>query len=72
VPISDVAFRKKLQAVRKTAKLTQVQLAQRLGKPQSFVSKYENGERRLDVLELIEVLRALKIDVVKFVKELIY
>lgn len=72
MPISDVAFRKKLQAVRKTAKLTQVQLAQRLGKPQSFVSKYENGERRLDVLELIEVLRALKIDVVKFVKELIY
>lgn len=51
--------------------MTQVQLAERLGKPQSFVSKYENGERRLDVIELIEVLEALKIDPVKFVRSLL-
>lgn len=71
MPISDQAFQKKMRGLRKTAKLTQVQLAAKLRKPQSFVSKYENGERRLDVLELIEVLNALKTDVLKFVKEII-
>ena len=35
--------------------LTQSQVAGRLGRPQSYVSKYESGERRLDVIELIEI-----------------
>jgi hypothetical protein len=34
----------------------------RLGRPQSFVAKVENGERRLDVVEFIEVARAMNVD----------
>ena len=41
--------------------MTQSQLAARLGRPQSFVSKYERGERRLDVVEFLEVADALEI-----------
>jgi transcriptional regulator with XRE-family HTH domain len=47
---------------REKADLTQVEVASRLGKPQSFVSKYESGERRLDVVEFIAVARALRAD----------
>ncbi len=41
--------------------LTQIELAKKLRRPQSFVSKYERGERRLDVVEFIEVAEALKV-----------
>lgn len=41
------------------AALTQTDLAYRLQRPQSFVSKYESGERRLDVIEFIQVCEAL-------------
>lgn len=41
---------------------TQQQLSEALGKPQSFVSKYENGERRLDLIETIELCKALNSD----------
>ncbi len=44
---------------RQSQKLTQAQVATRLQKPQSFVSKYERGERRLDVVEFLEVVKAL-------------
>lgn len=44
-------------------KLTQAELAERLGRPQSFVAKTESGERRLDVIELIDLADALGIDV---------
>ena len=40
-----------------------MQLAARLGVPQSFVSKYESGERRLDVVELGHVAGALEVTV---------
>ena len=43
-------FRLLLIQARKTAGLTQVELAERLRKPQSYVSKFERGERRLDVI----------------------
>ena len=46
----------------KGAGITQQELAKRLKKPQSFVSKYENGERRLDVVEFLEVATALGFD----------
>jgi transcriptional regulator with XRE-family HTH domain len=48
-----------LRELRQEAGLTQVQVAERLGVPQSFVSKYESGERRLDVVELNHVAVAL-------------
>lgn len=51
-----------LRTMRDEAGLTQVQVADRLGEPQSFVSKYESGERRLDVLELAQVAEALDSD----------
>ena len=44
---------------RRQAKLTQQQVADRLGKPQSFVAKHENGERQLDVIEFLHVAEAL-------------
>lgn len=59
-----------LRAVRAEAGLTQVELSTRLKKPQSFVSKYESGERRLDVIELREICRALKISFVKFAERM--
>lgn len=55
-------FRQHMIAARKEAKLTQAKLAQSLNKPQSFVAKYENGERRLDVIEFMQVTRVLGID----------
>jgi len=45
---------------RKAANLTQHQLAKRLRRPQSFVAKYEGGERRVDVVEFIEIVRPSK------------
>ena len=51
-----------LTEARTSAGLTQQELAKRLAKPQSFVSKYERRERRLDVAEVILIARALNID----------
>jgi transcriptional regulator with XRE-family HTH domain len=48
-----------LRELRHEAGLTQVQVAARLDVPQSFISKYESGERRLDVVELRHVAAAL-------------
>jgi transcriptional regulator with XRE-family HTH domain len=47
-----------------------MELASRLGVPQSFVSKYESGERRLDVLELRLVCRAVGVSLQEFVRRL--
>ena len=47
---------------REAADLNQIDVAKRLGKPQSYVSKYESGERRLDVVEFLAGVRALKAD----------
>ncbi len=45
-------FLRRLRKARLDAGLTQADVARRLGKPQSFVSKCESGERRLDVVEV--------------------
>ncbi len=63
-------LRKLLIEARQTAGLTQADLAKRLGKPQSFVSKYERGERRLDVLELIDIATAIGLDIPTFIARL--
>ena len=47
---------------RKSQGFSQQYVAYRLGKPQSFVSKYENGERRLDILEFFAIAEALQKD----------
>jgi transcriptional regulator with XRE-family HTH domain len=52
-------LRELLIGVRKAAGLTQEEVAGRLKRPQSFVAKYEGGERRIDVLEFIAIVRAL-------------
>jgi len=48
-----------LRALRREKKLTQAERAERLGVPQSFVSKYEAGERRLNLAELEAIADAL-------------
>ncbi len=45
-------FRARLVQARQEAGLTQVEVAKRLGRPNSFISKCELGERRVDVVEL--------------------
>lgn len=50
--------------------MTQVELARRLGKPQSYVSKVEILERRLDVIELMDWLAAIDKDLIKFLNEI--
>jgi transcriptional regulator with XRE-family HTH domain len=50
-------FLARLRAARQEAELTQVQVARALRKPQSFVSKCESGERRVDVIELAQFAR---------------
>ena len=55
---------------RKTADLTQHELAKRLHKPQSFVAKYEGGERRIDVMEFVTICRAIGADSSKLLKSL--
>ena len=51
-----------LQAAREKVGLTQAEVAAKLERPQSFVSKYENGERHLGLLEFIDVCHALGAD----------
>lgn len=55
---------------RKDRGITQVSLAKRLNKPQSYVSKYENGERRLDVVEFLDIAACLELDAAAFIQKL--
>lgn len=60
-----------LVAARRRAGLTQDSVSKRLKRPQSFVAKYEGGERRLDVIEFIAIAEALDADPVKLLRELL-
>lgn len=74
--ISREALRKRkillslLRQVRLEAGLRQVDVAAKLGVPQSYVRNYESGERRLDILELREVCDALGITLPSFIKRM--
>ncbi len=57
-----------LRDTRRSRGLRQADVAEKLGVPQSFVSKYETGERRLDLIELRRICEALDLDVVEFVR----
>jgi ribosome-binding protein aMBF1 (putative translation factor) len=63
-------FRHLLIEARKAAGFTQAGLAQRLKRPQSYVSKYERGERRLDVVEFLDVAEAIGVDSLAFLRKL--
>jgi len=56
-----------LRDIREEAGLRQIDVAEPLGQPQSFVSKYESGERRLDLLELEAICDACGTDLPSFV-----
>jgi transcriptional regulator with XRE-family HTH domain len=64
------SFLRILRQVREEAELSQQELARRLGRTQSFVSKCERGERRIDVVELRHFCRAMKMSLGDFVKRL--
>lgn len=63
-------FRALLVTAREKAGLTQAMVSARLSRPQSFVAKYEGGERRLDVVEFIQVCTALDVDPHSVLREL--
>lgn len=63
-------FCRLLKAAREEANVTQVELAKRLKESQSEVSKFERGERRLDVVQLRKWCRALDVEVSEFVRRL--
>ena len=70
--IHDSRYRKLIEALilkRGLKNITQVQLASSLKKPQSYVAKVENFERRIDVLELHDWLNVLGISIVNFLEE---
>ena len=55
-------FAQALAEARRQAGLSQYDLADRLGADQSFVSKYESGRRRLDVIEFLRIMQAIGSD----------
>ena len=63
---ADDAFRELLKETRVAKNLTQSDVAGRLALPQSYVSKYESGERRLDFVETVLVCEALEMSIEGF------
>jgi len=67
---AHAAFCALMVETREKAGLTQQQLARKLRKPQSFVAKYEGGERRVDVIEFMAIARAMDADAVSLLRAL--
>lgn len=63
-------FRELLIEQRQKSGVTQVQLAKMLDRPQQFVSRYELGERRIDVAEFLEIADCLNLDAAKLIRDL--
>ena len=68
--VQQDAFLRTLKQVREDRGLTQSQLAAKIKRPQSFVSKVESGERRLDVLELRLVCKGIGTTLSEFIDRL--
>ena len=77
MPRSSIKVRRRkillglLRQIRLDAGLRQTDVAKRLGKPQSFVSNYESGERRLDLLELQSFCEVLGVGLDDFVRRFV-
>ncbi|MDM0025728.1 helix-turn-helix domain-containing protein [Variovorax saccharolyticus] len=69
-PNPHAKLRELLAQARDDAGLKQAQVAALLKRPQSFVSKYENGERKLDVVEFIDVCKALGVSPSALIEQL--
>ncbi len=67
---NQIKLQQLLRKLREDAGLRQQDMADQLEEPQSFVSKYETGERRLDILELREICQLLNLTLAEFVKKL--
>ena len=70
--IHDPRYKRLIQEliyIRELKKITQVELAASLKKPQSYVAKVENLDRRLDILELSDWLSVLDISIITFIEE---
>lgn len=63
-------LRKLLIAARKKAGLKQADVARKMGKPQPFMSRFETGERQLEVAEFIELAEILGVDPASVIDEL--
>lgn len=63
-------FRSLLREIREEASLSQMELSQKLKKPQTFVSKSEIGERRIDFIETLDFCDACGVSIPAFVKRL--
>lgn len=62
-------FREMLTRARTNKGMRQSEVADKLGRAQAFVSKYERGERRIDLPEFLEIAAVLDIDVLKFIND---
>ncbi len=65
-----VLLRERLKAARVAAGLTQIELSAKLERPQSYVAKYEGGDRRLDIVEFIDVCGLLGISPELLIRDL--
>lgn len=71
--IHDARYKRLIEALaaaRRKANMSQTELADRLGKRQQFVSKYESGERRLDFVEVLDIASVLGVSVTTLARDL--
>ena len=68
--IQQGKLQKLLKQIRQDKGIRQVELAERLNVPQSYISKYESGDRRLDILELRQICDAIGISLQEFILKL--
>jgi transcriptional regulator with XRE-family HTH domain len=63
-------LRELLKEARLERELRQIDVAESLGRPQSYVAKVENGERTLDFIEVLDYCKALRLEATTLVKKL--